>query len=100
VFVRAPPAAGRPWRAVPGAKEAAELMLSAGGSASPYASNGIERCVRGIYAACQHVTLAPPNYEMAGQALLGADMCATLLLAMDNRRGSNFVNSAQRYCTP
>ena len=39
------------------------------GSASPYESNGIERCVRDIHAACQHVTLAPPNYEMAGQAL-------------------------------
>jgi indole-3-acetate monooxygenase len=67
------------------AKQAAEMMFSAGGSASPYASNGIERCVRDIYAACPHVTLAPPNYEMAGQALLGADMRTTLLLAMDDR---------------
>ena len=55
------------------------------GSAFPYTSSGLERCVRDIHAACQHVTLAPGNYQMAGQALLGADMRATLLLLMDDR---------------
>ena len=69
------------------AKQAAELMFNAGGSASPYTSSGLERCVRDIHAAGQHVTLTPPNYEMAGQALLGSDMRATLLLLMDDRRG-------------
>jgi indole-3-acetate monooxygenase len=67
------------------AKQAAELMFVAGGSASPYASGGIERCVRDIHAACQHVGLAPPNYQMVGQALLGLDMRASLLLFMDDR---------------
>ena len=67
------------------AKQAAELMFTAGGSASPYTSSGLERCVRDIHAACQHVTLTPPNYAMAGQALLGSDMRATLLLLMDDR---------------
>ncbi|HEY0726244.1 MAG TPA: hypothetical protein VGD41_20150, partial [Pyrinomonadaceae bacterium] len=67
------------------AKQATELMFSAGGSASPYASGGLERCVRDVHAACQHLTLAPPNYQMAGQALLGSDMRATPLLFMDNR---------------
>ena len=70
------------------AKQAAELMFVAGGSASPYASGGVERCVRDIHAACQHVTLAPPNYQMAGQALLGQDMRASLLLFMDDRAGT------------
>ena len=50
------------------AKQAAELMFAAGGATSPYASAGIERCVRDIYAAGQHLLLAPPNYQMAGQA--------------------------------
>jgi hypothetical protein len=36
----------------------------------------------------QHVTLAPPNYQMAGQAFLGSDMRGTLLLAMDDRGGA------------
>jgi indole-3-acetate monooxygenase len=67
------------------AKEAAELMFSAGGSASPYTAGGLERCVRDIHAAGQHVTLAPANYQLAGQAFLGLDMRATLLLFMDDR---------------
>jgi len=67
------------------AKQAADLMFVAGGSASPYASGGIERCVRDTHAAGQHVTLAPPNYQMAGQAFLDLDMRASLLLFMDDR---------------
>jgi indole-3-acetate monooxygenase len=67
------------------AKQAAELMFSAAGSASPYASAGVERCVRDIYAAGQRVTLAPPNYQMAGQAFLDLDMRATPLLSTDDR---------------
>jgi len=67
------------------AKEATELMFSAGGSASPYVGGGLERCVRDIHAAGQHVTLAPGNYQMAGQALLGRDMRESLLLFMDDR---------------
>jgi alkylation response protein AidB-like acyl-CoA dehydrogenase len=74
--------------AMSGAKQVAELMFSAGGSASPYVASGLERCVRDIYAAGQHVTLAPPNYQMAGQAFLGSDMRGTLLLAMDDRGGA------------
>jgi indole-3-acetate monooxygenase len=42
-------------------------------------------CVRDIRAAGQHVTLTPPNYEMAGQALLGSAMPAILMLLMDDR---------------
>lgn len=69
------------------AKEAVELTFSAGGSASPYASNGIERCVRDIHAAVQHITVASPNYQMVGQAFLGVDMRPTPLLFMDDRSG-------------
>jgi hypothetical protein len=69
------------------AKEATELMFSAGGSASPYTSSGLERCVRDIHAAAQHITVAPANYQMTGQALLGSDMQATPLLFMDDRGG-------------
>src|SRR4051812_46824599 len=67
------------------AKQATELMFSAGGSASPYTAGGLERCVRDIHAAAQHVTLALPNYQMAGQALLALDMRATPVLFMDDR---------------
>jgi alkylation response protein AidB-like acyl-CoA dehydrogenase len=67
------------------AKQATELMFSAGGSASAYTSTGLERCVRDVHAATQHLTIARPNYEMAGQALLGLDMRATPLLMTDGR---------------
>ena len=67
------------------AKQAAELMFIAGGSTSPYTSGGVERCVRDIHAAGQHVTLAPPNYQMAGQAFMDLDMRTSLLLFMDDR---------------
>jgi len=67
------------------AKEATELMFSAGGSASPYVSSGLERCVRDIHAAAQHLTVAPANYQMAGQAFLGSDMRSTPLLFTDDR---------------
>lgn len=67
------------------AKQATELMFDAGGSASPYTSGRLERCVRDIHAACQHLTLATPNYRMSGQALLNLDMRETPLLFMDDR---------------
>jgi indole-3-acetate monooxygenase len=67
------------------AKQATELMFAAGGSASPYVSGGLERCLRDVHATCQHVTLAAPNYQMAGQAFLDLDMRATVLMFMDDR---------------
>jgi alkylation response protein AidB-like acyl-CoA dehydrogenase len=67
------------------AKEAVELVFTAGGSASAYTSSGIERCVRDIHAAGQHVTLAPANYQLTGQAFLGLDMSGTFLLSRDDR---------------
>jgi alkylation response protein AidB-like acyl-CoA dehydrogenase len=66
-------------------RRAAELMFSAGGATSAYTSSGLERCLRDVHAAGQHLTLASTNYEMVGQALLGADMCATPLMVRDDR---------------
>jgi indole-3-acetate monooxygenase len=56
------------------AGQATELMFAAGGSASPYVSGGLERCVRDVHATCQHVTLGAPNYQMACQAFLDLDV--------------------------
>ena len=38
------------------ARQATELMFNAGGSASPYESAGLERCMRDIHAVGQHLT--------------------------------------------
>lgn len=67
------------------AKQATDLMFTAGSSASPFSSFGIERCVRDIHAAAQHICVTPGNYQMAGQAFLGLDMRATVLLVSDDR---------------
>ena len=39
-----------------------------------------------LHAAGRHITLAPPNYAMVGQAFLGADLRATPLLSRRQRR--------------
>ena len=75
------------------AKEATELMFSAGGASSPYTNAGLERCMRDILAAGQHLTVSPPNYQMAGQALLGSDMRATPLLFMDDRSAGSVATA-------
>jgi alkylation response protein AidB-like acyl-CoA dehydrogenase len=67
------------------AKQATELMFSAGSSASPYVSYGLERCVRDIHASAQHICVAPANYQVAGQAFLNMDMRATVLQFADDR---------------
>ena len=60
-------------------------MFSAGSSASPYASYGLERCVRDIYASAQHISVALGNYQVAGQAFLGLDMRTSVLQFADDR---------------
>ena len=72
-------------QATQAATQAVDLMFSAGGSASVYASARLERCLRDIRTAAQHITVVPSNYEMAGQALLGFDMGLTVMLRMDDR---------------
>ena len=67
------------------AKQATELVFSAASSASVYADFGLERCVRDIHASAQHICVAPGNYQLVGQALLGFDMSASLLLFVDDR---------------
>ncbi|WP_050629236.1 acyl-CoA dehydrogenase family protein [Bradyrhizobium viridifuturi] len=77
------------------AKQATELMFGAGGSASLDVSCGLERCVRDVHAAVQHLALAPANYQMAGQAHLGADMRSTPLLFSDDRGDACSLSAAQ-----
>lgn len=42
-----------------------------------HASTGLERCLRDIRTASQHIQVLPTNYELAGQLFLGADMSTT-----------------------
>ena len=67
------------------ATQAVELMFSAGGSTSVYTSSPLERCLRDIRTAGQHVCVVPSNFEMVGQALLGFEMDNSVLLRLDDR---------------
>ena len=75
-------------QATSAATQAVDLMFTAGGSSSVYAGVGLERCLRDIRTAAQHIVVVPSNYEMVGQALLGLDVRATPMLAMDDRSSS------------
>ena len=57
--------------------QAVDIVYRAGGASSVYASAQLERCLRDIRTASQHLTVMPTNYEVAGQLFLGAEMSAT-----------------------
>jgi len=67
------------------ATQAVELMFSAGGATSVYTSSPLERCLRDIRTAGQHICVVPSNFESVGQALLGFDMSTSVLLRFDDR---------------
>lgn len=60
------------------ALEAVDIVYRAGGASSVYASTHLERCLRDVRTAAQHLTVTPTNYETAGQLFLGAEMSATV----------------------
>jgi indole-3-acetate monooxygenase len=59
------------------ALKAVDLVYRAGGASSVYSSTQLERCLRDIRTASQHLCVMPTNYEVAGQLFLGATMSAT-----------------------
>jgi len=65
-------------QAVTQALHAVDLVYRAGGAASVYTSTQLERCLRDIRTASQHVTVMTTNYEVAGQFFFGADVSRTV----------------------
>lgn len=59
------------------AVQAVDIAYRAGGASSVYASTQLERCLRDIRAASQHLQLSTTNYEIAGQMFFGAEMSTT-----------------------
>lgn len=59
------------------ALQAVDIVYRAGGASSVYVSTHLERCLRDIRTAAQHLQVMPTNYEVAGQFFLGADMSST-----------------------
>jgi alkylation response protein AidB-like acyl-CoA dehydrogenase len=72
-------------QAVTQALHAVDLVYRAGGAASVYTSGQLERCLRDIRAASQHITVMTTNYEVAGQLFFGADVSRTVW-SFDSKR--------------
>lgn len=66
------------------ANQAVDLMFTAGGATSVYASAGLERCLRDVRTAGQHICVISNNYRTVGQAFLGLDVSSTHL-SIDDR---------------
>ena len=60
------------------ATQAVDLLFRAGGASSIYATLPLERCLRDVRTAAQHICVQATNYELAGQLFLGAEMGSTL----------------------
>jgi len=56
------------------AVQAVELLFTAAGASAVYASTGLERCLRDVRTAAQHVCVTPTNLELAGQFALGLNV--------------------------
>jgi indole-3-acetate monooxygenase len=56
---------------------AVDIVSRAGGASSVYVSTQLERCLRDIRTAAQHLQVMPTNYQVAGQFFLGSDMSST-----------------------
>jgi alkylation response protein AidB-like acyl-CoA dehydrogenase len=59
------------------ASQAVDLVFRAGGASSVYAATPLERCLRDIRTAAQHVCVTPTNYEFAGRLYLELDLFGT-----------------------
>ena len=71
-------------QAVMQALQAVDIVYRAGGASSVYVTTQLERCLRDIRTASQHLQVMPTNYEVAGQFFFGTDMSATTW-GRDNR---------------
>jgi indole-3-acetate monooxygenase len=66
------------------AVQAVELLFTAAGASAVYASTGLERCLRDVRTAAQHIGVTPTNFEIAGQLALGLDVHQSVW-AIDDR---------------
>ena len=59
------------------AAQAVDLVFRAGGASSVYATAPLERCLRDLRTAAQHICVTPANYELAGRLFLGLGLEGT-----------------------
>ena len=62
--------------------------LYGGRASAVYTSTGLERCLRDVRTAAQHITVTPTNFEIAGQLALGLDVHQSVWSIDDRGMGS------------
>lgn len=65
--------------AVQGSKKAVDAMYEAGGGTSIYRSSALQRCLRDVHTATQHLMVSSSTLELAGRVLCGIDVDASHL---------------------
>lgn len=65
--------------AVTQAKRAIDLMYEAGGGTSIYRSSPLQRCLRDVHTATQHLMVSSATMEMAGRVLAGVETDPSLI---------------------
>jgi alkylation response protein AidB-like acyl-CoA dehydrogenase len=65
--------------AVDCSRQATDLMYGLGGGSAVYATSPLQRHMRDIHTATQHMMVAQPTWELVGRVLLGMDTDATQL---------------------
>ncbi len=60
--------------AVQSAKQAVDAMYEAGGGTSLYRSSALQRCLRDVHAATQHLMVSSSTLELAGRVLCGLEV--------------------------
>ncbi|MBI5505398.1 MAG: acyl-CoA dehydrogenase family protein [Deltaproteobacteria bacterium] len=56
-----------------------DAMYEAGGGTSIYRSSALQRCLRDVHTATQHMMVASPTLELAGRVLLGREADTSVL---------------------
>lgn len=59
--------------------KAVDIAYTLGGGTAIYETSVLQRCLRDVHAATQHVMLAPLNYEVAGRAMFGLEPTSPLV---------------------
>lgn len=65
--------------AIGAAREVTDAMYELGGGAAIYATSPLQRHLRDVHVATQHMLVAPSTWELAGRRLLGQPLDATQL---------------------
>jgi Acyl-CoA dehydrogenase, C-terminal domain len=77
------------------AVQAVELLFAAAGASAIYAGFGLERCLRDVRTAAQHICVTPTNFEIAGQLVTDVVEGKIVLSRPEERRRIESLAAAE-----